>query len=138
MKRFVTTALAAAILAAPGLAFAQNAPDDRNQPRAEHQAPQQQRHDAGRAEGHKSAPTHAQPQHHQETHAQAQPQHRDWHRGDRFDRHYAPNYTRVVYVEHYGLRPPQPGYVWVRSGFDALLVQLSNNIVVSISPGVFH
>lgn len=60
-----------------------------------------------------------------------------WRVGDRFDRRAAPDYIRVVHVEHYGLQPPPRGHVWVRSGSDALLVRLSGNLVVTIRPGVF-
>lgn len=135
MNRFFATALAAAMIAAPGFAFARDMQDGdgRDEPRHQQQAPQrqeqpQQGHDDRRQperDQRRSAP----PQHAQS---------RNWNQGDRFDRHYAPHYARVVYVERYGLAPPPPDQVWVRSGFDALLVRLSDNVVVAISPGVFR
>lgn len=140
MKKFIVTAVAAAILAAPGLAFARDmpgdGPDGRGEPRHEQQAPQRQaqpqqgrddRRQPARDQRHDAAPP-------RYTHVES----RDWHRGDRFDRRYAPHYTRIVYVDRYSLPPPPMGQVWVRSGFDALLVQLSDNVVISINPGIFH
>ena len=144
MKRIIVTAVAAAILVAPSLASAHDAPEDRTEARGEmrieHQAPQSRQNSghaaSAQADVRHAAPPRPQSQQHQQ--AQPQPQHYTWHQGDRFDRHRAPHYTRVVHVEHYGLHQPQPGYVWVRSGVDALLVRLSNNIVIGISPNVFH
>jgi Ni/Co efflux regulator RcnB len=136
MNRFFATALAAAMLAAPSLAFARDMQDGdgRDEPRHEQQAPQRQHQPQA------SRDDHRQPDRDQRRSAAPQQhvQSRAWNQGDRFDRHYAPHYARVVYVERYGLAPPPPDQVWVRSGFDALLVRLSNNVVVAISPGVFR
>lgn len=148
MNRFVIAAVAASTFAAPGFALAQDRPPEgRNDVRVEDQRGSQhgqtQRRTETRRDDHRTQQTqrHVETKKHaaqpREYHAQvAQP--RAWHSGDRFDRAYAPHYTRVVHVDHYGLHRPPAGYVWVRSGWDALLVRLSNNIVVSISPGVFH
>jgi Ni/Co efflux regulator RcnB len=134
MKRFIVTAVAAAILVAPSLASAHDAPEDRSESggeaRIEHQAPQSRQYS-----GHVSP---ARPETHQAAPPPTQPRQQAWHRGDRFDRNHAPYYARVVHVDHYGLAAPPPGQVWVRSGGDALLVRLSNNTIVAISSGVFH
>lgn len=58
-------------------------------------------------------------------------------RGARFSRSKAPNYRRVNYRESSRLSAPPSGQVWVRAGADALLVRLSDNIVVRVTSDVF-
>ena len=58
-------------------------------------------------------------------------------RGDHFDRSRASNYRRVNYTENRRLTAPPRGHVWVRSGDDALLVRLSNNLVTNIVTSIF-
>lgn len=135
MNRFVIAALAATALFAP-VAQAQDAsPERRGEPRAE-----DRQEGRGPAHGEARHGAQAQPRKaavpQRQYHAEVKQPH-GWRAGERFDRRYAPHYTRVVHVDHYGLKPPQPGYVWVRSGADAVLVRLSNNIVVAIHSGVF-
>lgn len=135
MNRLIVAAVAVSALVAPPLAQAQERPPEGSEVRAE------DRRDAP----HRDASHHqAQPQQRQRPQAMP-PQYRAevrqphaWRTGERFERSHAPHYTRVVYVDHYGLKPPPRGYVWVRSGWDALLVRLTNNIIVAIQPGVFR
>lgn len=129
MNRFVVAAVAASALIAPFPALAQERPPESGETRTE------ERRDPPRES--------ARPQH--RAALQAMPgqyraevrQPHAWSPGERFDRHRAPHYARIVHLDHYGLAPPPPGHVWVRSGSDALLVRLTNNIVVSIRPEVF-
>lgn len=130
MNRFVVAAVAASALVVPSLAQAQQRPPAEGELRAE------ERRDPPREPArpqHRAAPQ-AMPQ---QYHAEVRQPHA-WTTGERFDRRRAPHYTRVVHLDHYGLTPPPPGHVWVRSGWDALLVRLTNNIVAEIRPGVFR
>ena len=139
MKRIIVTLLASLALSASVVAAQAQAPQPQGGPQGQQGRPQAvERHDgpsrSGAGQHHEQRRPAAQtaPRH------QAQPSPRDWHAGERFDRHHAPHYARIHRIDHYGLQPPPPDHVWVRSGFDALLVQLSSNIIVSISPGVFR
>lgn len=58
-------------------------------------------------------------------------------KGQRFERAKASNYRRVDYREHRQLSAPPRGYVWVRSGHDALLVRLSNNLIIQIVASIY-
>ncbi|WP_339827103.1 RcnB family protein [uncultured Parasphingorhabdus sp.] len=58
-------------------------------------------------------------------------------KGQRFERAKASNYRRVDYREHRQLSAPPRGYVWVRSGNDALLVRLSNNLIIQIVASIY-
>ncbi len=58
-------------------------------------------------------------------------------KGQRFDRSKAANYRRVSYREHSKLSAPPSGYVWVRAGNDALLVRLSNNLIIRIVANIY-
>ena len=57
--------------------------------------------------------------------------------GERFDRSRAQNYSRIDYRSNSRLSSPSRGYTWVRSGNDALLVRLSNNVVARVVNNVF-
>ena len=57
---------------------------------------------------------------------------REWHRGDRFDYRYAPNYRVIDYRHYHGLRQPPRGYHWVRSGDDAVLVAITSGVIAAI------
>lgn len=138
MKRFIVAAVVAAVLAAPSLAFAQGAPEARPEVQGEERGKQQapQLHPSAGPGRQTQQPDRNRPQH--AAPHQPQAHHGAWSQGERFDRRAAPHYARVVHVEHYGLPRPPDGHVWVRSGLDAVLVSLTNNIVVGISPNVFH
>lgn len=58
-------------------------------------------------------------------------------KGQRFERSKASNYRRLDYRQHRQLSAPPRGYVWVRSGNDALLVRLSNNLIIRIVVGIY-
>ncbi|WP_321325088.1 RcnB family protein [uncultured Parasphingorhabdus sp.] len=58
-------------------------------------------------------------------------------KGQRFVRSKAPNYRRIDYRQHRQLSAPASGYVWVRAGNDALLVRLSNNLIVRIVANIY-
>ncbi len=58
-------------------------------------------------------------------------------KGQRFDRSKASNYRRIDYRQHRQLSAPPRGYVWVRAGNDALLVRLSNNLIMRIVVGIY-
>jgi|GEM_PF-2128809 len=58
-------------------------------------------------------------------------------KGQRFERSKASNYRRIDYRQHRQLSAPSNGYVWVRAGNDALLVRLSNNLIVRIVAGIY-
>ena len=58
-------------------------------------------------------------------------------KGQRFERSKASNYRRLDYRQHRQLSAPPRGYVWVRAGNDALLVRLSNNLIMRIVVGIY-
>lgn len=58
-------------------------------------------------------------------------------RGDRFDRSRAEYYRRLNYADYSRLTRPPRGYVWVRSGNDALMVRLADNIVTNVIDSLF-
>ncbi len=66
-----------------------------------------------------------------------QPGYRNWRRGERFDRRYAPAYRRVTEYDTYRLAPPPRGHYWARSGRDAVLVR-NNGTVVDVRTGAFR
>lgn len=130
MKRFVIAAIALAFTA-PALAQPmghQGGPDHQPPQNSGHHGPMQAGPGPGSGPGSGPGPK---PNH------QRQMERHAWKEGDRFDRRHAPQYGRVDYGR-YGLQPPPPGHVWVRSGTDALLVILSNNLIVAINSGVFR
>jgi Ni/Co efflux regulator RcnB len=59
-------------------------------------------------------------------------QHRNWRRGERFDRRYAQNYQEIDYRRYRGLRTPPRGYRYIRSGNDAVLVGITSGIIASV------
>lgn len=104
MKTFIIAALAASVVATPVLA-----------------APHQGHDDRGRIE-----------QRHDDRGPQQPFQHRNWKKGDRFDRRYAPNYQVIGAPRTYHLRPAPRGYRWVRSGNDAVLIGVTSGIIASV------
>lgn len=57
--------------------------------------------------------------------------------GDRFDRNRATRYARLNYKQYRKLNAPTRGAVWVRSGDDALLVNLTTNRVLRVVRNAF-
>ncbi|QZP08101.1 RcnB family protein [Caenibius sp. WL] len=62
----------------------------------------------------------------------AQQRHVQWRKGERFDRHRAPDYRVIDAPRSYRLYAPPRGYQWVRSGNDAVLVGITSGIVSAI------
>ena len=69
-----------------------------------------------------------------------QPTHRNWARGQRFDRRYAPNYREIDYRRYrtHHLYAPPRGYHWVRSGNDAVLVGVTSGLVAAVLSGAIR
>jgi Ni/Co efflux regulator RcnB len=66
---------------------------------------------------------------------------RQWQRGQRFDRRYAPNYRAVNDWRAYQgrrLYAPPRGYQWVQSGNDAVLVALASGLIGAVIGGAFN
>ena len=57
--------------------------------------------------------------------------------GDRFDRNRATRYARLNYKQYRKLNAPARGAAWVRSGDDALLVNLTNNRILRVVRNAF-
>jgi Ni/Co efflux regulator RcnB len=63
---------------------------------------------------------------------------RQWHRGDRLPIEFrAPVYV-VPDVAVYHLRPPPPGYYWVRVDNNAVLAAIATGVVVDVAVNLFH
>lgn len=63
---------------------------------------------------------------------------RHWHRGDRLPIAFrAPVYV-VPNVAVYHLRPPPPGYYWVRVDNNAVLAAIATGVVVDVAYNLFH
>ncbi|MGH7072809.1 MAG: RcnB family protein [Stellaceae bacterium] len=63
---------------------------------------------------------------------------RRWHVGSTFPLMFLnPTYYFTNYGA-FGLRPPPPGFVWVRFGPDLVMVNLATRAVVNVIPGVFY
>jgi len=64
---------------------------------------------------------------------------RRWARGQRFDYRYAPNYRVVTnYRSYHHLYAPPRGYHWVRSGNDAVLVAITGGLIGAVVAGAFN
>jgi len=64
---------------------------------------------------------------------------RHWARGQRFDYRYAPNYRVVTnYRSYHRLYTPPRGYHWVRSGNDAVLVAITGGLIGAVIAGAFN
>lgn len=62
-----------------------------------------------------------------------------WARGQRFDYRRAPNYRVVTnYRSYHGLYAPPRGYHWVRSGNDAVLVAVTGGLIGAVIGGAFN
>ncbi len=63
---------------------------------------------------------------------------REWRRGDRLPIAYrAPRYV-IPDIAVYHLRPPPPGYCWVRVNNNAVLAAIATGVVVNVAYNLFH
>ena len=112
MKKVIATLLAAALIV-PGAAQAQNRNSNERSPSAQQATPPRQQQQQQQQQGHRFS------------------------QGERFDRSRATNYSRIDYKKNRKLSAPGKNQVWVRSGDDALLVLLSNNMIQRVVTGAF-
>lgn len=140
MNKIFAATLAAALLL-PGTAYAQNnRPETSNthrvDPKADSKTGAQSQQPAHGQQVSTSAKQNSAPQPKANSQGKAT-QHHKYSKGDRFSRSQAVNYRRVSYRENKQLKAPPAGYVWVRSGNDALLVRLRNNLIVQVVYDIF-
>jgi Ni/Co efflux regulator RcnB len=120
MKKFILSAVAATLVAAPIMAAA---PADAAQRR---QTTVVRHDDRGR-----KVVTHR-------TVTRTPTYHR-WAKGQRFDRRHARNYRVVTnYRSYHRLYNPPRGYHWVRSGNDAVLVAVTSGLIGAVIGGAFN
>lgn len=116
MKKFLMSAVAATLVAAPIMAAA---PADAAQ--------------------HRTTIVRHGPKRTVVTHRVVRPAPRHWARGQRFDYRYAPNYRVVTnYRGYHRLYAPPRGYHWVRSGNDAVLVAITGGLIGAVIGGAFN
>jgi Ni/Co efflux regulator RcnB len=124
VKKFITAALAASLLATPVLA----APGDRHDNRADNrggryeQSHRNDRRDNVRNDYRRPAPA----------------QYRSWSRGQRFDSRYARNYRVIGSPRAYRLHDAPRGYRWVQSGSDAVLIGITSGIIATVLAGAIR
>ncbi|WP_417591333.1 RcnB family protein [Parasphingorhabdus sp.] len=58
--------------------------------------------------------------------------HRNWSKGQKFDRRYATNYRVIDNPRAYRLSNAPRGYQWVRSGNDAVLIAVTSGIIGAV------
>ncbi|MDE2450355.1 MAG: RcnB family protein [Gammaproteobacteria bacterium] len=61
-----------------------------------------------------------------------------WHRGERLPIEYREPVYVVPDVAVYHLRPPPPGYYWVRVDNNAVLAAVATGLVVDVAVNLFH
>lgn len=61
-----------------------------------------------------------------------------WRRGDRLPPEYRASAYVIPDVAVYHLRPPPPGYYWVRVDNNAVLAAVATGVVVDVSLNLFH
>lgn len=153
MKRIIMAATALSLLAGP-LAFA-DPPQDRGHDDRDHHEWRHDDHDRhgdydrDRHEDHDRGEHRGEWRHHDEDRDhyrfESREYHRPhgyyvhyWRRGDRLPIDYrAPVYV-VPDVAVYHLRPPPPGYYWVRVDNNAVLAAVATGVVVDIAYNLFH
>jgi len=114
MKKFLLSAIAASLVAAPIMAAAPADAQARRTTRIVRHGP------------HRTVVTHRTTTRH-------------WARGQRFDHRYAPNYRVVTnYRSYHRLYVPPRGYHWVRSGNDAVLVAITSGLIGAVVAGAFN
>ncbi|MEG3143906.1 RcnB family protein [Sphingomonas sp. RT2P30] len=127
MKKLILAALAASIAAGPMIAApAVAAPQDRRGIEERHSTTVRQQ--PGRTVIVKRTVVRA-------------PQHRNWRKGQRFDRRQARHYQVINNWRGYRgrhLYAPPRGYRWVRSDNDAVLVAISGGLIGAVLAGAFN
>lgn len=73
--------------------------------------------------------------HHHEWHPGYPPPGYGWHRGERF---YGPPPIIVRDYGYYNLAPPPPGYYWVQSGGQFLMIAIASGIIAGILTMPMH
>ncbi len=127
MKKFIMSAIAATLIAAPVMATAADAQAYRQTERTVTTVKQKPN---GRTVV-KQRTVARQPQ--------GRVVYRDtWRKGERFDRARARNYRQIDYRQYRGLRAPPRGYRYVQSGNDAVLVGITSGIVAAVLSGVIR
>ena len=58
--------------------------------------------------------------------------HRNWSKGQKFDRRYATNYRVINNPRDYRLSTAPRGYQWVRSGNDAVLIAITSGLIGAV------
>tara|TARA_R110000824_G_scaffold256634_1_gene445668 strand:+ start:26228 stop:26677 length:450 start_codon:yes stop_codon:yes gene_type:complete len=58
--------------------------------------------------------------------------HRNWAKGQKFDRRYATNYRVINNPRYYRLSNAPRGYQWVRSGNDAVLIGITSGLIGAV------
>ncbi len=140
MKRTIMAALALSLLTS-SLAFA-DPPWERGHEDRDHHERRHEDHDRGehRGEWRHRRDEHRRP-HDFESGEYWRPRgyyEHHWHRGERLPLEYrAPVYV-VPDVVVYHLRPPPPGYYWVRVDNNAVLAAVATGVVVDVAYNLFH
>lgn len=130
MKKFLLSAVAATLIAAPIMAAAPADAAQRHTTVIKHKANgrtviKQKRQQPNRTVVHRTVVN--------------RPTYRTWSRGQRFDQRYAQHYTVVSNYRGYrGLYAPPRGYHWVRSGNDAVLVAITSGLIGAVIGGAFN
>ena len=75
------------------------------------------------------------PYHHHGWHNGYPPPGYRWHRGERF---YGPPPVIIHHYSYHNLTPPPPGYYWVQSGNQFLMIAMATGIIASILAPPMH
>lgn len=126
MKKFLLSAVAATLVAAPIMAAAPAEAAPR------HQTTVIKYKDHGRTVVKERKVNNRRPVYRTTYHNTYHPQYRHWARGERFDARYASNYRVVSYRDHGRLYAPPRGYHWVQSGNDAVLVAITSGLIGAV------
>lgn len=118
MKKFISAAIAASMIASPAMAASaqQHTPGKSRAPQYQVQ-PKQPQKQAVRYGYSKPSPIQFR---------------NDWRKGERFDGRYARNYAKINHKQYRGLKAPPRGYHYVRSGNDAVLVGITSGIIAAV------
>jgi len=132
MKKFLLSAVAATLVAAPIMAAAPADAAPRHQTTViKHKA-------NGRTVIKQRRVVENRPAYRTSYRTTYRPQVRTWARGQRFDYRYAPNYRVVNYRDYGRLYAPPRGYHWVQSGNDAVLVAITSGLIGAVIGGALN
>ncbi len=141
MKKFLLSAAAASMVAAPLIAAAPAEAAPRHEKTViKHKANGKIVVKQRRAKGNRMATRRTvvrQPIYRTNTRVNYRPTYRTWARGQRFDAHYASRYRVVDYRGYNGLYAPPRGYQWAQSGDDAVLVAIASGLIGAVVGGAF-